>query len=118
MIKEGQKGKGLWKFNSSLLSNNEFFRYIKILYSNHYNFSKPGKYIQWSNMMGIFKGRNKKIFHPFFCIWSKIKKQWNEHFRNYKINNFEENFNNKESNEDYLKCKPGLNYILDQKVLR
>ena len=37
---------------------------------------------------------------------------------NYKINNFEENFNNKESNEDYLKCKPGLNYILDQKVLR
>ena len=46
MIKEGQKGKGLWKFNSSLLSNNEFVRYIKILYSNHYNFSKPGKYIQ------------------------------------------------------------------------
>ena len=31
------------------------------------------------------------------------------------IKTFEENLTNKESNEDYLKCKRILNYIFDQK---
>ena len=31
------------------------------------------------------------------------------------IKTFEENLANKESNEDYLKCKCILNYIFDQK---
>ena len=56
MIQEGQMRKGLWKLNNFLLS---YGLSHEKSYSSHHNFSKRGKYIRWSNKIGIFKVLNK-----------------------------------------------------------
>ena len=87
----------------------------KIIYRNHHNFSKRGKYIQWSSKMVIFKVWNRKNLHPLFFV-SEVKTRNKEiKVLETKIKTFELNLTNKESNEDYFKCKRILNYIFDQK---
>ena len=65
--------------------------------------------------MVIFKVWNKKNLHPLFFV-SEVKTRNKEiKVLETKIKTFELNLTNKESNEDYFKCKRILNYIFDQK---
>ena len=53
--------------------------------------------------------------HPLFFV-SEVKTRNKEiKVLETKIKTFELNLTNKESNEDYFKCKRILNYIFDQK---
>ena len=115
MIKEGQRRKGLWKFNSSLSSNKRFVRNMKnhiattIIFLNEENIFDDQ--IRWEYL----KYEIRK-FSIHFSV-SEAKKINNEmKTLENKMKTFEENLTNNESNEEYLKCKRDLNYIYDQKI--
>ena len=115
MIKEGQRRKGLWKFNSSLSSNKRFVRNMKnhiattIIFLNEENIFDDQ--IRWEYL----KYEIRK-FSIHFSV-SEAKKINNEmKTLENKIKTVEENLTNNENNEEYLKCKRDLNYIYDQKI--
>ena len=115
MIKEGQRRKGLWRFNSSLSSNKRFVRNMKnhiattTIFLNEENIFDDQ--IRWEYL----KYEIRKFFIHFSV--SEAKKINNEmKTLENKMKTFEENLTNNESNEEYLKCKRDLNYIYDQKI--
>ena len=55
-------------------------------------------------------------FSIHFSVSEAIKRNKEIKTLENKMETFEENLTNNESNEDYLKCKCDLNYIYDQKL--
>ena len=114
MIDEGQRRKGLWKFNSSLSPNKKFVRSMKNHIASTTSFLNEENIVDDQIRCDYLKCQIRKFFIRFSVFEVKKRNNKMKTLEN-KIKTSEENLTNNESNEDYLKCKRDLNCIYDQK---
>ena len=112
--KPASKGKGLWKFNNSLLLNEEFvtkmrnYIHVKINEMNHENINDNQI---WREFLK-YEGRK---FPRKFC--KTLTKELREELRIFenKLMLYERNLECCLENEDYLRCKLRLEEIYEMK---
>ena len=112
--KPASKGKGLWKFNNSLLLNEEFvtkmrnYIHLKINEMNHENINNDQ--IRWE----FLKYEERKFSRKFSKILAKELREELQILEN-KLKLYEQNLKCFE-NEDYLRCKLRLEEIYKTKA--
>ena len=77
MIQKGQRGKGLWKFNNSLLLNKKFVCHMKNQIANTTIFLNEENIFNDQTRWEYLKYEIRK----FYVFEAKKKKQGNENFR-------------------------------------
>ena len=113
MIKEDQRGKGLWKFNSSLLSNKKHNIKNQIATTTTFLTEKNifDDQIRWEYL----KYELRK-FPIYFSVSENKNSSKEMNALENKMKTFEENLTNNENNQVFLKYKCDLNYIYDIKL--
>ena len=99
MIKEGQRGEGLRKFNSSLLSNKKFVRNIKNHIATTTIFLHEENILDEEIRWEYIKYEIRKFPIHFSVSEAKKRNKEMKTLEN-KIKTFEENLTNNESNDD------------------
>ena len=81
IIDEGQRRKGLWKFNSSLSPNKKFVRSMKNHIASTTSFLNEENIVDDQIRCDYLKCQIRKFFIRFSVFEVKKKKQQNENFR-------------------------------------
>ena len=110
--KDLQRGKGLWKFNSSLSQNKDYIQKMKkhildtlkiIDQENQFN-----DQMKWE----FLKFEIRKFSRTFSKQYAKEQRRKRENLEQ-TLNNFETNYHNFEENINYLECKHKLDDIYE-----
>ena len=110
-----QRGKGLWKFNSSLSQNKDYIKKMKKHILDTINKSEQENQFNEQMKWDFLKYEIRKFTRGFSKQYAKEQRQERENLEQ-KLNFFEANCQNFEENYDYLECKNKLNDIYEKKA--